>query len=60
METSEKIDLILEWAERHPFFDTDYVESLSRALRDNGDLTQYQEQGLDNILAKFHIESKAI
>lgn len=53
--TAEKIDAILDWAEEHPEFDTDFVESLASQLEDKGELSENQEDALDNIIEKWHI-----
>lgn len=49
------IDQILEWAEEHPEFDTDFVTSLQSQLRSRGELSDKQSQALHNIIEKYDI-----
>ncbi len=51
----DKIERILEWAEAHPSFDTSFVEDLKRQYEENGELTDMQEDAINNILRKFRI-----
>jgi hypothetical protein len=55
METEEKIDKILEYADVHPSFDTGFIESLQEFLGEKGYLTAGQEDALDNIIDRFRI-----
>jgi hypothetical protein len=50
----DRIDLILDWAENHPKFDTTFVESLRDSNRDAP--TEAQSNALDNIIERFGIE----
>jgi len=49
------IEEILWWAESQPDFNTDFVESVQKGLREFGSLTWSQEQALDNIYEGFNI-----
>ena len=51
----ELIQQILEWAEEHDSFDTEFVESVSEAYDEYGDLTCAQREGLERIYARFRI-----
>ena len=51
----ELIDDILEWAEKHPSFDTDFVDSMQDALHKYGRLTENQEEALKRIARRWHI-----
>jgi len=55
MDTIDRIDGVLDWAEEHPTFDTDFVESLKEQYNEKGELTMNQEQALDNIIERFDI-----
>lgn len=58
MDYEEKIDAILDWAdERDRGFDTMFVEELKGNL-DVG-LTKSQEQAIDNIIERWHIDIDA-
>jgi len=54
--TLNKIEMILEWAEEHPEFDTSFVESLKSWYDRGVELSERQEEALDNIIEKFDIE----
>lgn len=54
-ELEEKIGMVLEWAEEHPDFDPEFVESLNDQLVDRGTLTDKQEDALDNIIESWNI-----
>lgn len=56
MSDQEKIDLILEWAERNRHFDTEFVESLQFHLDRLGYLTESQSAALDRIIERWKIE----
>lgn len=56
MDDEEKIELILNWAEDHPEFDSTFVEDVSETYEEKGVLTDRQSEALDNIIAEFHIE----
>lgn len=55
MTDEEKIELIMEYAEKHPKFETGFVESLENFLDKFGSLTENQSAALDNIIYKFRI-----
>lgn len=54
-ECKDKIDRILEWAEAHSQFDTEFVERLDDQLDRTGELSVDQIRALDNIIEKWHI-----
>lgn len=56
MTDEEMVQLVLDWAESHPKFDTSFVESLAESLEEFDELTPNQRAALENIIAKFHIE----
>lgn len=56
MSDEEKIEMVLEWAEDHPNFDTTFIESLQEALQQYDELTPAQSKGLDNIIYRFRIK----
>lgn len=58
MSDEEKIEMVLEWAEDHPNFDTTFIESLQEALQQYDELTPAQSRGLDNIIYRFRIQEK--
>ena len=55
MNILEQIQLILDWSEEHPEFDTGFVLSMQERLEAGNELTDAQKQGIDNIIEKFHI-----
>lgn len=55
MTNDEMIELCKEYAEDHPTFSLDFVESLEDAISEYGDLTDSQRTALENIVARFHI-----
>lgn len=55
-DAEEAIKAILEWAEDHPNFNTEFVESLSDRLESKGELSSNQEDALKNIIKKFRIK----
>lgn len=57
----EKIDAILKWAKKKPFFDTSFVMSCDEQLKtsDYG-LSCAQKKGLSNIIKKFHISKQSV
>lgn len=55
-EAEEKLEMVLNWAEDHPKFDTGFVESLQDALETYGRLTEAQGNALDNIIDRFRID----
>ena len=58
MDDEQKIDMVLEWAESRPNFDTEFIHSLKEALDEYDELTYSQSEALDNIIKKFRIKSK--
>lgn len=54
MDAQWKIDLILDWAQDHPKFDTEFIDSVQEWINEN-DATDAQEQALDNIISCFRI-----
>ncbi len=50
------IDIILDWAENNPSFDTGFVRSLERRLAAGVQLTMAQEASLSRIISKFKIK----
>lgn len=54
MDNEEKCNMVLEWAENMPDFDTEFVESLLEQLGER-ELTEAQEDGLNNIIERFRI-----
>lgn len=56
MSDEEKIEMVLEWAEDHPKFDTSFVESLREALEQYDELTPSQSHALNNIIERFRIK----
>ena len=57
MDDQEKIDLILDWAESHPEFDPEFVDTMQNALERFGSLTPAQSDALDNIITRFRIDT---
>ncbi len=51
----DRIYRILKWAEDHPNFDTEFVENMADVLSEYGELTEAQEEALDNIIQGFQI-----
>jgi uncharacterized coiled-coil protein SlyX len=60
MDDEDKIELILEWAQYHPNFDTDYVEDLQQQLAEGQELTERQSEALDNIIERFRIDGDGL
>ena len=60
MEDCEKIEMVLEWAYKHPKFDTSFIESLEEALSKYDYLTDAQSEALDNIIKKFRIKHEKL
>lgn len=56
MDDSEKIEMILAWAEDHPEFDTNFVEDMEDKLDEHGSLTERQSESLDHIISRWKIE----
>jgi hypothetical protein len=52
----DKIYLIKTWAEQHPEFDTEFVDSLLIQLEARGNLSDRQVAALDSILDKWEID----
>ncbi len=51
----EKIDLILRWSIDNPDFNTLFIEDLKEKYDEYGDLTEFQENAIDNIIIKWRI-----
>lgn len=49
------LDEILTWAEEHPHFETDFIESLKEQFENKGDLSDKQIVALQNIAEKWDI-----
>lgn len=58
MDTTDKIEMILEWAMNKGGkpFDTTTIEGIQEYYEINGDYTSNQENAIDNIYDKFKIE----
>lgn len=56
MDEESKIQAIREYAEDHPKFDTDFLDSVEAALAKYGRLTESQSRALDNIIEGYRIE----
>jgi len=52
----DDIQAALAWAEEHPKFDSEFLESLEKSCTEFGSLTPGQRQALDNIVDKWHID----
>lgn len=52
----EKVDAVLEWAEDHPGFDTEFIESLQERLMLGKPLTTNQEAALEKLITRWNIE----
>jgi hypothetical protein len=52
----DKIEMILDWARKNPWFNTEFVEDLLDKYNQYGRLTGSQEQALDNIIYKCKIK----
>lgn len=52
----EKIEAILEWADKHPSFDTSFVESLQEQYEETESLSYKQIESLNNIIERFGID----
>ena len=55
-DTTDKINMILDWAEDHPTFDTEFVENIQSQFEDSGSISDAQDQALDNIIERWKIE----
>lgn len=51
----DKIEKVLKWADKNPNFDTTFIESLAEQLSNGKDLTDAQENALNNIIKRFRI-----
>lgn len=56
MTDEELIELVQEYAEDHPKFDTDFIDSLEDAIGEYGELTSGQRDALENIVLKFRMD----
>jgi hypothetical protein len=52
---SYKIDVILKWAEKNPWFNTSFVLSLKNNIHSYGNLTINQENSLNKIISSCKI-----
>jgi len=50
------VELILQWAQKKPWFDTDFVEEMDTAISRYGSLTVHQRWALENIIERYHIK----
>lgn len=51
----KKVIGILDWAEKHPEFDSEFTNSMYVRLTKGHKLTEAQEQAIDNILVKWKV-----
>jgi len=51
-----RINIVLKWAEKNSWFDTNFIQSLKSACERNGKLTEKQKSALENIITKLKIE----
>ncbi len=51
-----RINIVLKWAEKNSWFQTNFIESLKGACERNGKLTEKQKSALENIITKLKIE----
>jgi hypothetical protein len=56
MSDLQRVEMVLEWAEEHPSFDTEFVESLRTWLDTRETLTPKQRAALENIIVSCDIE----
>ena len=55
MNDFERIEMVLDWAEDHPDFDTTFVENLKVWLSTRDRLTDGQSAALDRIIEGYRI-----
>lgn len=55
-EVLHKIKKVIEWAENNQSFDLTFINSLHDRISQGRDLTEAQENALDNIIRKFKIK----
>lgn len=55
MEDYEAIELIQSYADDHPSFDTDFIESIAEAYEEHGQLTDSQYDACMNIIRRFRM-----
>lgn len=51
-----RINIVLNWAEKNTWFDTNFIQSLKTASERNGKLTENQKTALENMIRKLKIE----
>lgn len=56
--SQDRLDLIYWYANRHKSFCTEFVDSISEYLGEHDELTQPQEDALDNIISGFRMENE--
>lgn len=56
----EDLNKVMKWADNNPSFDPTFVISLQKRLVSGKDLTQAQEEALENIIKKFKIYIKEV
>ncbi len=56
MDYYDKCEAIMEWAEGHLNFDTDFIEDMIKRMEDERELTEAQEAAIDNIIERWGIE----
>jgi len=52
----DKIAMIMSWADEHPEFDTEFVESLAYQFEDRGNLSNKQVEAMNSIIEKWAID----
>lgn len=52
----ERIEIILNWAENEPTFDTKTINSFRKQYMNKGSLSEKQEQALNNIIREWKIK----
>jgi hypothetical protein len=58
MDEGTRIEVVLEWAEHKPFFDTTFIESLKEYYESHGELTMTQSEALDRIIEEWNIKEE--
>lgn len=53
---AEKCEAIIAWAEDRDDFDTGMVESVAGQIESGRELSWKQEQAIDNIIERWHID----
>lgn len=52
----ELLNIVLEYADDNPDFDSSYADDLEEWLEEHDDLTERQRQGLVNIIENFNMD----